>query len=121
MLVVVETRNANPDGTSPDWAYVFDSPKAKKQVAIFVEAAGTVSRFETSAVYKEPVGDFVDSDKAMAEAIRNGLKTHGFGMTIRLDAHNRSKRAEWRMLDETFFYYVDAKNGRFLRKERTDK
>ena len=70
-----------------------------------------------TAFYKnDVVGEFtVDSDKAMSEAIKNGLKTNNFGMSMSLE---KNARVEWQMLDKTHFYYIDANSGRFLKKEK---
>jgi hypothetical protein len=58
----------------------------------------------------------VDSNKAMAEAVKNGFKTNDFGMIMSLE--KKTGRAERKMLDKTHFYYIDANSGRFLRKEK---
>ena len=70
-----------------------------------------------TAFYKDDVVNefIVDSDKAMAEAVKNGLKTNEFGMSMRLEKN--AGRVEWQMLDKTYFYYIDANSGKFLMKE----
>jgi len=70
-----------------------------------------------SSIRAEVVGEFtVDSDKAMSEAIKNGLKTDNYGMNMSL--MKNAGRVEWQMLDKTHFYYIDANSGRFLKKEK---
>ncbi len=122
-LVYLETKTAEPDGTVPvkpfpgTWVFMFISPKTKKKVGVMVDGKGKVSRSETGFYKNEVIGEFtVDSDKAMAEAVKNGLKTNDFGMSVSLDKNKG--RAEWQMLDKTHFYYVDANSGKFLRKEK---
>jgi len=117
VLTLVESSTALPDGRAYSWLYLFDSPKARQQTAVLVDEKGQASPAPSGTVFKTPVGDFVDSDRAMAEAIKNGLQTHEWGMTVSLKKYDR---AEWRFLDKTHFYYVDAGTGRFLRKESTD-
>jgi hypothetical protein len=117
VLTYLESKTALPDGRAYSWLYGFDSPRAGKQAGVLVDDKGQASLWEAGTVYKTPLGEFVDSDRAMAEAIKNGLKTHDFGMTVSLRA---SDRAEWRFLDKESFYYVDGGTGRFLRKEKAD-
>lgn len=123
-LVYIETKTAEPDGTVAvkpfpgTWVFIFISPKTKKQVGVMVDGKGKVTRMETTFFKVDAVGEFtVDSDKAMSEAIKNGLKTDNFGMSMSLDKN--AGRVEWRMLDKTHFYYIDAKTGKFLKKEKT--
>jgi hypothetical protein len=122
-LVYLETKTAEPDGTVPvkpfpgTWVFVFKSPKAKKQVGVMVDGKGRVTRMDTTFFQNDAVGGFtVDSDKAMGEAIKNGLKTNDYGMSMSL--MKNAGRVEWRMLDKTHFYYIDANSGKFLKKEK---
>jgi hypothetical protein len=95
------------------------SPATKKKILVMVDAKGEVTRLDSSYYKNDVIGEFsVDSGKAMAVAVKNGMKTNTFGMSMSLE--KRAGRAEWRMLDDKHFYYVDANSGRFLRKEKTD-
>lgn len=122
-LVYLETKTAEPDGTVAvksfpgTWVFIFMSPKTKKQVGVMVDGKGKVTRMDTAFYKNDVVGEFtVDSDKAMSEAIKNGLKTNNFGMSMSLEKN--AGRVEWQMLDKTHFYYIDANSGRFLKKEK---
>lgn len=122
-LVYLETKTAEPDGTvsekpfSGTWLFIFMSPKTKQKVGVMVDGKGKVSRMDTAFYKNDVVGEFtVDSDKAMSEAIKNGLKTDNFGMSMSLKRN--AGRVEWQMLDKTHFYYIDANSGRFLKKEK---
>lgn len=124
-LVYLETESAQPDGTVPVkplpgvWTFIFMSPKTNKKVGIMVDGKGELTRIDTSYYKNDVVGEFtVDSDKAMSEAIRNGLKTSNVGMRMSLEKN--AGRVEWRILDKTHFYYIDASRGTLLRKEKTD-
>ena len=64
-LVRVETRNADAQGRSPDWTYVFDSPGAKKQTLVSVFGSDKPDLMPTGTAYRRPLGDFVDSTVAM--------------------------------------------------------
>ena len=84
-----------------------------------VDSNNEVSTFDSAFFQNNIIDDFsVDSDKAMAEAIKNGLKTNEFGMNM--DLQSNGKNAEWRMLDDKNFYYIDAISGKLLRKEKVD-
>ena len=122
-LVYLETKTAEPDGAVAvkpfpgTWVFIFMSPKTKKKVGVMVDGKGEITRMDTAFYKNEVIGEFtVDSDKAMSEAIKNGLKTNDFGMSMSLE--NNAGRVEWQMLDETHFYYIDANSGSFLRKEK---
>jgi hypothetical protein len=122
-LVYLETKTAEPDGTVAvkpfpgTWVFIFMSPKTKKKVGVMVDGKGKVTRMDTAFYKNDVVGEFtVDSDKVMSEAIKNGLKTNNFGMSMSLEKN--AGRVEWQMLDKTHFYYIDANSGRFLKKEK---
>lgn len=77
ILVSVSTLEANPDGTAEKWGYIFYSPKAKQGYSIDVKGGKIVNAMEVGPHIKDAVGEFVDSDKAIAEAKKNGLKSKG--------------------------------------------
>ncbi len=119
ILVSVETKTATPVGTAYSWMYLYNSPSIKQQIALLLaDDSDQVSQFPSPSfsVYKNGVGDFVDSEQVMAEAVKNGLKTNKFGMSMSL---RREQRTEWRLLDDSYFYYIDAGTGKFLRREKT--
>lgn len=118
-LVNIDTQSASPKGTAPMWAYSFYSPKTKKKTLIMADGQDQPVLGESMYFQTAPVGPFsVDSDQAMATAIKNGLKPNAWGMGMSLESNNG--KPEWRMLDKSHFYYVDAVGGKFLRKEKTD-
>ena len=90
-LIYLETKTAEPDGTIPvksfsgAWVYIFISPKTNKKVGVMVDGKGKITRMDTAFYKNDVAGEFtVDSDKAMSEAIKNGLKTNNFGMSMSL-------------------------------------
>lgn len=118
-LVNINTQSASQKGTAPMWAYAFYSAKTKQKALIMADGAGTPSREESIYYRTIAVGKFsVDSDQAMATAVKNGMKTNAWGMGMNLESN--AGKPEWRMLDTTHFYYVDALSGKFLRREATD-
>lgn len=119
ILVNINTQSASSKGTAPMWAYSFHSPKTKKKMLIMADGQDKPTFGDSMYFQTAPVGVFsIDSDQAMATAIKNGLKPNNFGMGMNLESNNG--KPEWRLLDKTYFYYVDAANGKFLRKEKTD-
>ncbi len=119
VLVNIETESASPTGTAPAWGYTYYSQKTKKSTLVVADGKDKPLRLDSMYRQTTPIGEFtVDSDTAMATAVKNGLKTHNFGMIMRLESHNG--KPEWQMLDREHFYYVDAVSGRFLRKKKTD-
>ena len=117
-LVNINTSSAELNGKG-SWAFTFLSSKTGHKILILVDDDGETSQFESSYYKNDVVGEFtVDSDKAMAEAIKNGLQTHNFGMTMNLENYNGL--AEWRLHDNENFYYIDANSGKLARKEKND-
>ena len=114
-LVRVETRNADAQGRSPDWVYVFDSPGSKQQTLVMVTGSGQPDLVPTGTAYRRPLGDFVDSPRAMQEAVRRGLKTHGAGMTMSLTG---GEPAQWLVSSGDQTYVIDAASGGFVRREK---
>jgi hypothetical protein len=117
LLVGVETSNALPSGRAVNWTYLFNSPSAKQQIGLMIEDNGKVNRFDSPSytVYRNAIGDFADSDAVMAEAIKQGLKSHAWGMSMRL---RNSERPEWRVIEKDTTIYFNGATGKFLRKEK---
>jgi hypothetical protein len=113
-LVAVETSNADPKGFAPNWTFVFESAVTKKQIGVMAEADGSISHFDTSTNHRKPIAGFVDSDKVMAVAVKNGLKVNTWGMKMRLSVRDQP---EWTVQESEHFYRVDAASGKFLKKE----
>jgi hypothetical protein len=114
-LVRVETKNADAQGRSPDWSYVFDSPGTKQQRLVSVFGSDQPDLHPTGTVFRRPLGDFVDSPRAMQEAVRQGMKVHGAGMSMSLTG---GEPAQWRVLSGDQSFVIDAASGRFVRREK---
>jgi hypothetical protein len=114
-LVRAETRNADAQGRSPDWTYVFDSPGAKKQTLVSVFGSDKPDLMPTGTAYRRPLGDFVDSPVAMQEAVRRGLKTVAYGMSMSITG---GEPAQWLVLSGDQTFVIDGATGRFLRREK---
>jgi hypothetical protein len=113
-LTYVTTNTANPDGTAASWMYIYDSPAGKEQRMVIVDEGGGVEVMPNSTAFRKPLGEFVDSDRAMAAAVAAGMKTNTWGMAMSLSV---GERAEWFMSDPKFTYTIDAATGKLLAKE----
>ncbi|MDH3309091.1 MAG: hypothetical protein OEM48_01285 [Gammaproteobacteria bacterium] len=76
VLISINTLGADMDGTSSKWGYMFYSPKTKKGYSVDFQGSKTVETLQVSAVIiTDSIGDdFMDSDNAMKEAKKHGLK-----------------------------------------------
>lgn len=72
-LTSISTLDAKTDGTARMWTVTFYSPKAGKGYVVDVRGE-KLQAFEAPVRATSPIGQFIDSDKGMAEAKRNGLK-----------------------------------------------
>ena len=58
---------------------------------------------------------FVDSTRAMQEAVRQGLKTHAAGMSMSVTG---GEPVQWRVLSGEHRFVIDAASGRFVTREK---
>ena len=121
ILTHVSTLQAKADGTAPAWLYTFYSPKTRKSA--IVTARGTKVEIEpdvrTTSV--DPIGDFMDSDKALDAARKHGLKavaSIGLGLTL-MGKATAEPRLLWSVTvlgDSIFTWSLDAKDGSLVNK-----
>jgi len=76
VLTHVSTLAARPDGTAASWLFTYYSPKAKRSAIVTARDGG---KLEIDADVRngatEPLpSEFIDSDKAIALAVKAGLK-----------------------------------------------
>lgn len=121
ILTHVSTLEAKADGKARAWLYQFYSPKSKKSA--IVTALGTKVEIEpdvrTTSV--DPIGNFIDSDKALEAARKHGLKADkSIGMGITLMGKATAKpRVLWSvtvMGDTILTWSLDAKDGSLVNK-----
>jgi hypothetical protein len=78
ILVGISTMAVEVDGTSEDWAYNFYSPGITKRLIVRWRSGKLRTTESAFGNATDPVGNkFIDSDKAIAEAKKIGLKTKG--------------------------------------------
>jgi hypothetical protein len=95
VLTGVSTTTLKGDGTADAWLYAFYSPKTKK--FLIVTAQGTkLDTLEVGRGMTDPVGDdFIDSDKAMQEAKKNGVKGKSPTMALNFMGNVKTPGAFW--------------------------
>lgn len=80
-----------------------------------VTASGTADHLPTSTGFRQPLADFVDSARAMQEAVRQGMKTVTYGKSMSLTG---GEPAQWLVLSGDQTFVIDAASGRFLRRDK---
>ena len=85
----VSTLFGQSDGKARSWLYTVYSPKAKKSAIVTTEDLKVVEVLEVGRnTSVDPIGDFIDSDKATEAAVKAGLKVDkgtksvGLGLTV---------------------------------------
>jgi hypothetical protein len=119
VLTSISSLEVNADGTAKWWIHSFHSPSTKRHLSITVKP-GSIDTLEVRTGFTKPIGDdFIDSDKAMAEAKKNGLKGQhhsmgvnvlGTGSTVYWSVTGGYKKGDVAVT-------LDAKSGKFLRKD----
>lgn len=95
VLVHLSTVKAKLDGTASEWKYSFYSPKTKKRYVV-TAAGGKIDGLEVRLGEEtRPLEDFIDSDKAMAEAKKAGIKGNEPSMSIGFQGSGKSAGFFW--------------------------
>lgn len=72
VLTNLSTFSAAQDGTAATWSSMFYSPVTKKWLAVTASGA-KLDALEVSEGLTDPIGEFIDSDRAMQVAKKNGV------------------------------------------------
>jgi len=121
VLVQLSTLTGSVNGTADKWSYMFHSPKAKQGYRVDVKQGIVDRALEVSSSFIDPIDvGFVDSDAAVAEAKKKGLKMNGRTMmTLQVMLKGtKNQGAYWNIvgnLAEGKSMIIDAKTGKFLR------
>ena len=81
-LVHLSTTKVQAHGSASEWKYSFYSPATKKRCVVTARPGSVTVKEVTLGSDTEPLGDFVDSDKAAEVAARNGLKGKEPSMSV---------------------------------------
>ena len=82
VLVHLSSASVDADGTAREWKYAFFAPGKDKRCVVTARAGGVMLREVRLGNYSAPLGDFVDSDRAMAVARQHGLKGREPSMSV---------------------------------------
>lgn len=122
ILTHVSTIEAKGDGKARSWLYNFYSPKTKKSA--IVTAVGTKLEIEPDVrtTSGDPIGDFLDSDKAVDAARKHGLKENNsiaMGLTL-FGKATKQPRVLWGLTvmagNKMLTWSLDAKDGSLVNK-----
>ncbi len=95
VLVSLSSVRVQSDGTAEEWKYSFYSPHTGRRCVVTASASGTRTKEVRLGHSTEPLGDFIDSDKAMQEARKNGLRGDDLNMTVKVQGTGSSAAAYW--------------------------
>jgi hypothetical protein len=121
VLTGISSLEVNNDGTAKWWIHGYLSPSTKKHLMVTVKG----DKIDTTEVNKgssNPIADnFLDSDKAMQEAIKNGLKGESPSMGLNVLGMGKNAGLYWTVSGGykkgDVSVTLEGKTGKFLRKE----
>ena len=123
-LILVTGSRVNPDGTRMYWDYGAYSPSAKKCVIINVmNGQSNAADAGGPECAEAKIGDFIDSDQAMAIAKQNGLTKADVAMSVTNSPHT-GKQVIWMIIEEglrnkgNLEIDIDAATGKVLAVDR---
>jgi hypothetical protein len=121
VLVHLSSTKVLPDGTASEWKYAFYSPKSQKRCVVTARGGSVKVREVRLGNYIEPLGEFVDSNKAMEVAKKNGLKGSEPSMSVMRPAGARAGGTTWVVtggwkMGEDTTISLDAKTGKFSKR-----
>lgn len=118
ILVHLSSVKVQPDGTASEWKYAFYASKTQKRCVVTARGGSVTLKEVRLGNYTEPLGEFIDSDKAMAAAKQNGLKGSEPSMSVMRPAGAKADSTTWIVtggwkmgVDTTIS--LDAKTGKF--------
>lgn len=119
VLVHLSSTKVKPDGTASEWKYGFYAPKSQKRSVITAREGKVTAREVRLGNFTAPLGEFIDSDKAMAIAKKNGLKGSEPSMSVMRPTGGAKAAVTtwvigggWKMGEDTTIS-LDAKTGKF--------
>jgi hypothetical protein len=124
VLVSLSSTSVQMDGTATEWRYSYYSPGTTKRCVIAARGAAvrvTEVRLGDSTA---PLGEFIDSDKAMEEARKNGLKGDEPSMAVKLLGSGPRASSFWvvtgGLAKGDVSVILDAKTGKFSSRNTVD-
>lgn len=117
----VSTLTAKADGRASSWLYGAYSPKTKKSAILTARDLKIEIEPDVRTTSVDPIGEFIDSDKALDAARKHGLKaTESIGMGLTLMGKATAQpRVLWSVIvmdDNILQWSLDAKDGSLVHK-----
>ena len=120
VLVSLSTAKAQSDGTAAEWKYSFYSRKSQKRYVVTATGTQVDGREVRLGYSTEPAGEFIDSDKAMQEAMRNGLRGKTPVMGLKHEGTGKSAAFYWEIAGGyekgDAVVTLEARTGKFVRR-----
>lgn len=118
-LTSISSLEVNKDGSAKWWIHAFYSPSKKRHLSITVKP-GSLDTLEVGTGFTRPIGEkFIDSDKAIEEATKNGLK--GSNTMMGVNVLGTGSTAYWSVTggyeEGDVSVILNANTGSFVRKE----
>ena len=124
LMVGLSSVTVKPDGTADDWKFSFYSPKAQKRSVVTADSSGVHVREVNLGYGTQAIGEFIDSDRAMQEAKKNGLKGNEPNMAVKFQGAGSAAVATWIVNGGTtkgdISVFLDARTGRFIGRSTMD-
>ncbi len=97
--------------------YSFYSPATNRRCVVTASASGIRTKEVNLGFSVEPLGDFIDGDKVLQEAVKNGLKGSDLGMAVKFQGTGARAAAFWivngGMAKGNVSVLLEAKTGKF--------
>jgi hypothetical protein len=94
-LVHLSSTKVQAHGSASEWKYSFYSPATKKRCVVTARPGSVTVKEVTLGNDTEPLGEFVDSDKAAEVAAKNGLKGHEPSMSVLRPSGAKASGTRW--------------------------
>lgn len=118
ILVHLSSMKVLADGKAKEWKYAFYAPKSKKRCVVTAREGSVKLREVRIGNYDDPLGEFIDSDKAMAIAKKHDLVGNEPSMSVmrptgaKADSTTWIVTGGWNMGVDTTIS-LEAKSGKF--------
>jgi hypothetical protein len=121
VLTSISSYGVQPDGRSNSWLHMFYSPGAKKYLIVTVKGSKLEEMEVNSGMNLAITGDFLDSDRAVAEAKKNGLKGNDISVGLNMGGIGKDARLYWSvnggMEKGDVSVTLDGKTGAFVKRD----
>jgi hypothetical protein len=121
VLTSISSLEVQSDGTARTWLFMFYSPASKKYNIVTAKGTSFEDLEVNSGMSLPIVGEFLDSDKAVAEAKKNGMKGGGISVGLNMGGIGEDARLYWSVNGGfekgDVSVTLDGKTGKFVKKD----